>query len=335
MTALDKFDRLESEGLWREHAEAQRRDVGVSFGKATLVISDSANRPLAHWSLPAVRRRNPGERPAIFAPDDDASETLAIADDTMADAIEEVRRALIRARPHPGRLRGRLMLALCAALAAVAVLWAPQAFTQKTLSVVPQSKRTEIGATILGHYQRLTGPTCRGAAGTTALGVLRDRLLGPGNPGQFVVVQDLPQGAVALPGGVILIDRRLVEQHDDPSIVAGYILAAVAGHRSQDPLQALLEKAGLRATMTLFTTGDLPDAVLNAYADDIRQRAETQTSPTALRAAFEGASVLPQPYLDARRASAETYAALTDLRGAPRPVLDDGDWVKIQGICSS
>lgn len=62
MTALDKYVRLESGGLWRADANAQRRDVGISFGDATLVIADTAGRPVAHWSLPAITRLNPGTR---------------------------------------------------------------------------------------------------------------------------------------------------------------------------------------------------------------------------------------------------------------------------------
>ncbi len=337
MTALDKFDRLESGGLWRESPEAQRRDVTVSFGKATLVLSDGAGRPITHWSLPAVLRQNAGTRPAIFTPDEHATETLEIEDDIMVDAIEQVRKALIKSHPHPGKLRGSLMAVTLLVMLGLALFWAPSAFTHKTLSVVPQSKRTEIGATILGHYQRLTGPTCRSPLGTTALDTLKDRLLGAASPGQLVVVQDLPQGAAALPGGIIMIDRSLVEQHDDPAIAAGYVLAAVAGRSAGDPLQALLDQSGLQTTMTLFTTGDIPDDMLRSYADKVRATAQTTTTPAALRAAFDAAGVPAKPYLDTRQASAATYAALEGQRfdATPDPLLGDSDWVRLQGICSS
>ncbi len=79
MTALDKYVRLESGGLWRPDAEAQRRDVVISFGDATLVISDGVGRPLAHWSLPALERQNRGEMPAIYAPDEGADEPVDAA----------------------------------------------------------------------------------------------------------------------------------------------------------------------------------------------------------------------------------------------------------------
>lgn len=336
MTALDKFDRLESGGLWREKPDAQRRDVTVSFGKATLVLSDSAGRPLTHWSLPAIRRENVGTRPAIFTPDIDATETLEIDDDTMVDAIEQVRKALIRSGPHPGKLRGGLSLGIGAALLGVALFWAPGAFTQKTLSVVPQSQRTEIGAIILGHYQRLTGPTCRNPRGTTALNALHKRLLGPESAGQLVVVQELPQGAAVLPGGIVMIDRRLIERRDNPAVASGYALAAVAGRDASDPLEDVLVFAGMQTTMTLFTTGQIPDETLRDYAAAILNTDQTPTQPLPLRAAFDAAQLPAQPYLDARRAASETYAVFAGMNVSAdaAPLISDSDWVRLQGICA-
>ena len=103
MTALDRYVRLESDALWRAAPDAQRRDVLIAFGDATLVISDQAGRPLAHWSLPALIRQNPDKNPAVYVPDEDGSELLEISDATMIDAIEEVRKALAKAQPHPGK----------------------------------------------------------------------------------------------------------------------------------------------------------------------------------------------------------------------------------------
>ena len=83
MTALKKYQRLESPGLWRETPDAQRRDVVVAFREATLVLFDpKTEKPLSHWSLPAILRANPGELPAIFVPAPEDDESLEI-DDTM------------------------------------------------------------------------------------------------------------------------------------------------------------------------------------------------------------------------------------------------------------
>ncbi|MEM1073925.1 MAG: hypothetical protein AAGI36_05695, partial [Pseudomonadota bacterium] len=76
MTALKKYARLEASGLWRAAPDEQRREVVVSIGEATLVISDMRDSAITHWSLAAVERSNPGKRPALFHPDGDPGETL-------------------------------------------------------------------------------------------------------------------------------------------------------------------------------------------------------------------------------------------------------------------
>jgi len=114
MTALKRFQRLESPGIWREHAEAQRRNVILSFGDASLVVSDTAERVLTHWSLAALERLNPGGSPALYAPGADSDETLEVDDALMIEALETVRMAVDKGRPRPGRLR----LAIFAAIAA-------------------------------------------------------------------------------------------------------------------------------------------------------------------------------------------------------------------------
>jgi len=106
MTALTKYARLEATALWRASSDEQRREVVVSIGDATLVIIDMNNQPLTHWSLAAVERANPDQRPAIFYPDGDPGETLELpeAEAEMIDAIETLRKAIEKTRPRPGRL---------------------------------------------------------------------------------------------------------------------------------------------------------------------------------------------------------------------------------------
>ena len=107
MTALHEYQRLEARGLWRESAEAQRREVVVSLGDATLILTDASDRPLAHWSLAAVERLNPGETPALYSPDGLEDEVLELPEDEteMVSAIERVRRA---SPPSAGMMKSSL-----------------------------------------------------------------------------------------------------------------------------------------------------------------------------------------------------------------------------------
>ena len=275
MTALSKYTRLECTGLWRDAPGSHRREVVVSFGQASLILSDGRTETaLSHWSLPATRRLNPGEMPALFAPAADAAETLEIGDPAMIDAIETIRRSLRARRPHPGRLRWGIVAGSIAALVLGGVLWLPGALVGHAASVVPISKRVEIGRAALRDLSRVAGTPCSTTRGTLALTRLRDRLFGP-DGGTIVVLPEAVPGALHLPGRMILLDRRMLERHDNPEVAAGHALVERLIAETADPLVPLLRAAGTRATLHLLTTGDLPAAALQGYAERLlAQRAD-------------------------------------------------------------
>ena len=99
-TALDRYLRLEATGIWRDAPGAQPREVIVSFGRTTLMLRDSAERPLAHWALAGTHAIDVRDGATIFATGPETGETLAIRDRDMIEAIAAVSRAAERARPR-------------------------------------------------------------------------------------------------------------------------------------------------------------------------------------------------------------------------------------------
>ena len=334
MTALQQYQRLETSGLWRSAPGAQRREVTVSFGNATLVISDSAGRALTHWSLPAVEQISADETATLYAPDTDATETLEINDPMMVDAIETVRKALMRQRPKQGRLRLVSRLAIFAGLAGLAIFWLPDALRQQTLAIVTQTNRTEIGATILGHLQVQSGAACRSTQGQQALGRLHRRIFGAQATGRIVVLPSNDRRAIPLPGGIIVIDQGVLGAGDDPAVPAGFAIAADATAQAHDPLGAVLDYAGLRETMRLLTTGSLPNDVLAGYATHLSKNPPAPLGTQTLVAAFAQADIPALAYAQATGHDALAKAgSLADAESTN--VLTDSGWVSLQGICDT
>ena len=143
--------------------------------------------------------------------------------------------------------------------------------------------------------------------------------------------------AAALPGGLILIDRHLIERYDDPAVTAGFILAAAAPQQTgRDLLNDLLTAAPLRATMSLLTTGDLPDGTLQTKAQSLQATVDYAVTPADLQAAFDAAAETQMPDLTPGHTPAATRAAFHGFEIPRRdPILDDRDWVRLQGICGS
>ncbi|TCL10234.1 hypothetical protein BXY66_2303 [Shimia isoporae] len=333
-TALHKYDRLEATAIWRASSNEQRRDVIVSIGDATLVISDLQDRAITHWSIPAVRRANPGERPAIFHPDGDADETLEIGDGEaeMIDAIEKLRSAVARRQPRPGRLRYGIFALSLAALTALGVFWLPGALSEHALKVAPAAVRQDIGEAILKHTTRVTGQACEDDLGQIALRKLERRL----KVDHLMVVPSGVREAAVLPGGTVLLNRSTVEDFEEPDVVAGFVIAVQEA--TGDPLRRLLEDAGIGASFRLLTTGSLPDDLLRSHVENVVLAQPIRPGDQALIEAFKTHQVRISPYAFALDPSGEQTLELIEadpFAVTPEPVLSDGDWVALQGICGA
>ncbi len=337
MTALAEYQRLESTGLWRADPQAQRRNVIVSLGDATLTITDTHGKVLTHWSLAAVARANPGKRPAIFHPDGDSGETLELPEDEaeMVAAIERLRSVIERRRPHPGRLRFLIIALIAALLVLGAVFWLPGALIAHTTRVVPLVKRAEIGAALQTRITRVAGAPCQEPGALQALDHLSQRFLG--RSGGLVVLPGGTALSAHLPGQTILLNRILVEDWEDPEVTAGFILAEATRMAAKDPLRDLLDHVGLPGALRLLTTGNLSDASLNSYAESLMTAAPAPIPDETLLQAFATAGVHSTPYAFALDITGETTLALIEadpFSGATLPsVIEDSDWVRLQGIC--
>lgn len=339
MTALKKYQKLESPGLWREGPQGQRREVVANLGDTTLILSDpKRDVAVAHWSLPAVLRLNPGELPALFAPGGEDGETLELDDPDMIAALETVHHAIEAARPHPGRLRNVILATITLAVVGGAAAFLPDALVTHTASVLPAPTRADIGRVALSDLSRLSGQPCTAPRGERALKQLGRRLF----PGEtpvplLIVVREGPTTARALPGPLIVLPESLLAEQDGPDLAAGHILAAATAADVQDPMLALLRHAGLGATFGLLTSGQLaPDAVAG-YAEALLRQTPPALPDEALLARFASAGLPSSPYAYALDATGETTLGLIEAdpfaTTTPPALLTDEDWVSLQDIC--
>ncbi|MBT8408796.1 MAG: hypothetical protein KJN93_04140 [Alphaproteobacteria bacterium] len=333
MTVLAEYQRLEAEGIWRPSPEAQRRDVIVSIGKATITIAAANGTALTHWSLPAIQRLNPGEDPALYGPGGDAPDTLEVADAEMTEAIDRVL-AVIRRKPRgAGWVRRASLFGLLTAFLVLMLVWLPGAITAYTASLVPQGAREAIGQGLLAETERVAGAPCSSPAGDRALGLLSERLF-PGEDARLVVLPSALAETAHVPGNVFLIGHRLVEDHETPDVLAGYLAAEDVRRRARDPLARLLAAVPFRASLALLSTGHLRDMDLKRMAEWLVAAPSDTVDDAELIAAMADKQIVSAPYAYARDISGETTIALIEAKSSgSRPVLGDTDWIALQRIC--
>lgn len=337
MTALNQYQRLEATGIWRETPKARLRDVIVSVGDATLVLTDPrSDTPLAHWSLPAVTRLNPGKLPARYTPGFDDDELLEVEDELMISAIEKVHRAIESNRPHDGRLRNVLMLLAAGIMALVGAFWVPPALVRHAADIAPPAQRAEIGRLILTEIEKTTGGACSRPAGDMMRGKLASRLIGP--DAEIAVLPTTLRGARRLPGPITIIGEDLIEAQVTPEVAAGYVLSAQAAAAADDPLLAALRYAGPRATFHLLTKGSLPAASLAGYGEALLAQPVPRPNDEALLGYFARAGISSDPYARSLDPTGESTLGLIEAdpyrTAEPKTVLGNRDWAALQEICA-
>ena len=344
MTALDQYRRLEGPGLWAASGADQRREVVVSFGEATLVISDSRSMiVLSHWSLPAVIRLNPGKRPALYSPEGDGGEVLELDDDWLIDALKVVQAALSPPRSLFARLRKPVLGALSLAVVLAAALIVPPALVTHTASVVPMAKRVEL-ADRLRHDLVLSGArVCQSPYGDPAIASLQRRLFQ--SPVQIVVMRGLPVDQPRVQhvmGRLFLLDARLLDEAESAEALAGAVLLAAQRNADDDPLHPLLRHAGVVATFRLLTSADLPASATSGYAQALLRAPLAVPDAASVLERFERAELSTRPLVDnpfmldpALEQIAPALRAGDPMAGEPpqTALLNDGQWVSLLNIC--
>lgn len=343
MTALDRYQLLEGPALWAEGGGAQRRDVVVRFGKASLIILDGrSEKVLSHWSLAAVRRANPGATPARYVPVDSAAErsdeTLDIEDPLLIDAIGAVLAALHV--PRQSWLRGRRLAGLAAGLCLLAAgaLALPEVLARHTAAVVPMAKRAEIGRMVLDDAQATSGMRfCTRAGAGAALDRLRHAVFA--RPRTLIIFADAaPEtpDTLHLPGDMVLVNEALLARLYAPEALAGYLMAEAERSTVQDPLQPVLRHVGVRATLRLLTQGWLGPDQIRGYGTAWRVAPPQVVDAQAMQARFDRAGIDPGEWIaslpEAQRARFQ-QALVVPPSLRPEPVLSDSDWLRIQNLC--
>jgi hypothetical protein len=143
--------------------------------------------------------------------------------------------------------------------------------------------------------------------------------------------------AVHLPGGLIVLNRTLVEDFDTPEVAAGFTLAEDELARQADPLQELLTWTGMLSAAKLLVTGNIPEQDIAEYAQSL-MLANYVTPPTlSLIGRFSEARVPSSPYAFALDVTGEKTLDLIEADPIKPeqelPILADGDWIALQGVC--
>lgn len=338
---------MTSSGWLYDGESAIRHEVRVqASGRALLIdLADGRRDTVPAERLVHMESRDEGE---VFGRSDVAGWRLG-----LLEPDGELAHLLPRRQVY-GRWIDRLGLVRAAAIGLVlsaAVLFAGSRFPTWAAPLVPMSWEKRFGDTLVGDFG---GRFCKGAGGQAALRKLAARL-SPKASALNIRVADLPMvNAAALPGGNIVIFRKLLDEAEGPDEVAGVLAHEIAHVEERHVTEALLRELGVGVVIAAFGggTGANIETLLSARysrdaereADDaaIRSLARAGVSPIPAARFFErmasqeGRLADGLAYLSSHPPSAERQGRFRQsaVRGKDyRPTLSEAEWKALANIC--
>ena len=295
MTALDRYTRLEALGQWREAPEQDPQEVVVSFGNATLVLSDLNEIPLCHWAMAATSRMSLEGSKAVYTPDTEGFETLEIDDAEMVEAIAQVSRAAVTVNRRTPWLRWVFLMILVSIIAAISYV-TPTLLRDQALRMTSLESARKMGTDMVAT---LGVKICREARADAARELFQSRVFPDGRT-LLVIANNQPQVSV-FPGGVILIGGNTLQNIQTPNELADLVTALAA--ENETSVARLFEASSLRELFEYITSGTLSKSRLADAANSIINAPNVGATMPAV--------------------SGESHQL----------ILRDQDWVALQGIC--
>ncbi len=293
MTAIDKYTRLEALGQWRESPELPPLEVVVSFGNATLVLSDLDENPLCHWAMAATSRLTLDGANAVYTPDTEGYETLEIGDAEMVEAIAQVSRAAITIKRRTPWLRRVFLTILLVTVGAIFYVAPSMLQGQAVRMTGPESAR-KLGTDMVAT---LNADICRQPRADTVRELFQSRIF-PDGRALLLIARNQPHASV-FPGGVVVVGSDALQAMQTPDELA--VLTTTLFMQSEIKLAQLFESSSPRELFEYITSGKL--------------------SGERLAKAAQNSTDLPE------------LIDTAEITSTSPPLLRDQDWVTLQGIC--
>ncbi len=271
MTALEKYIRLEAVGQWRENPDQSPREVIVSFGNQTLVLSNFKENPLSHWALAATRRVSLDGSKALYSPDTEGFETLEIDDADMVEAIAQVSRLTVAPVVRKRKLPAFLVFL---AVVAAAIYFVPTLMRDQAIRMTEQDSARYLGLEMLAGTAL---EQCSEPSANSAEVILMSRLF-VGNLYRLIVVKSGPEGVV-FPGGLLVVGGDVLQGVSSADEFGNWLIELTK--TDQKPLVDVFKSSSLKSVFQYISSGTIPQEDLNVAAQDLLENASFPLSAVA------------------------------------------------------
>lgn len=338
MTIYPGFDVLECKGQWTPGHDERSMDVIVQLGLETITIRSVDEAVLTHWSLYFIQEVDDYGDIVVFSPNPETGEWLELDDKLMIGALRgEI--IVERQSPIPNRFSLGIswwLIGLIALLAGTGAFYGSDRLIEIAASLVAASNRATIGESVYSAIDVNGAGRCDADDGMKILLGLQNALL-HGERVDTRVLRDIPFMSRSLPGGIIILNAELLNRHDGPEVIAGYMLMESERLGAMDPLIPFLQVTGPMRLVTIGLGRQIGDSHYESFGDHLIDDPIVPVDYNSLLSRIDAAGFPAHHFVNVHAFIDERITAFlpaSTLDSNPyRPLLTDSDWQLLRNIC--
>ena len=241
MTAVKKYARLESSGLWKESQNASFIEVLITFGKTSLILSDYKDNPLTHWSLTAIKLASRNKDEATFSTGFEDGESLLIRDKHMIDAL------LLFIHKEDKKYKSKsifpylVFFSLFTFLAAL-ILYFPSRTQELAVSIISKQHERQLIEPYLKNHIKTAGGACGSAETDRIMRNILSSIEGEQNFLSVSIIRDQKMNALHLPSGIILISDEFIKSDTSERKLISLLNSELPKAIDRQPLKTLINQ---------------------------------------------------------------------------------------------
>ena len=238
MTAIQKYSRLESTAKWIETQFIEPKDVIISFGKKTLVITNFQDKPLAHWSLTSTNIISKNRNEAIFSPDPEGIEKLIVEDKNMIEAIE----LFISKKNIKKKKINLLFFFIPVILILIILITYNKNYKYYFLPLISDAQETQILNDDIIKHIKSYGPVCQSPSGEKAISKLKKSLGNSFDDIEILVLSNQSVNSIHLPSSTLILSKSFLNETKNSLDFVSLMHQVNYERNNRIPLKKIIEK---------------------------------------------------------------------------------------------
>ena len=266
MTAVKKYTRLESSGLWKESEKSEFIEVLITFGKTSVILSDYKDNPLTHWSLPALRLISRDNNEAIFSTSFENEERLRISDINMIESLLLFINKEDKKIKH-GKTKFYLSSFTLMLFVALIILYFPSKIKNLAITVISQQHEKQLIRPFLEKHIETFGGVCSSIETSKIMDNILNSVENENDFLSVFIVEDQTTNILHLPSGIILISSDFLKGAPDEKRLTAMLKNEMQIAIKRDPLKTLInQQSAYRLTrFILGLESELPVHAINEF----------------------------------------------------------------------